>query len=77
MPLPICTNCKWVKDAGTEFPTCHAPQGADVGARLAGVVPVKTRWMFCKIQRMDVWLWAIALNTCGRRGRWFQPKETK
>lgn len=30
----------------------------------------------CHIQREDGWLFARFENTCGREGRFFQPKDT-
>ena len=42
------------------------------------VIPKKKmgwRWTFCSHQRADGWLGSILINSCGKRGKWFEEKE--
>lgn len=74
MPKPICTNCRWSRTLGA-YPTCHAPQGRWAVEYLSGSTSTEMDWEFCNIQRADIWPIAVVMRTCGRSGRWFQPKE--
>lgn len=78
MARPICTACKHCHPdtiAG-QINKCHAPKGRDIPETLAGVVNGPAKYTFCSIQRQENWFWSLVMNTCGLRGRWFEPKET-
>ena len=74
---PICTSCQHcrIPSSGDEFAKCYAPQGIRTGERLAGNTVTATRWVYCSIQRQSRWPLDMMSNSCGQRGRWFQPKQ--
>ena len=77
MAKPTCTSCQHCRIGpnGVEFAKCYAPQGVDLGQRLAGSTAKATKWVYCSIQRTTPWPLDVLFNTCGQRGRWFQPKR--
>lgn len=79
MARPICTACKHCHPdtiAGPTYNLCYAPKGRNISETLAGVVKGPAKYKFCFIQRQDNWFGSLLMNTCGLRGRWFEPKET-
>jgi len=75
--MKLCKDCKWHK-AGYDiyglFDTCHAPQ---IKPRDISVRGIGKAGDYCDMQRQDGRLLSWIFKTCGRRARWFVPKEKK
>ena len=69
-----CKDCKWMDEPG-EFAKCNAPQNI-IGTE-SGFDVVARRWTHCTTQRSEGWFAAWLTKSCGKAGRWFEPKETK
>ena len=68
--MKLCIDCKWCEKGWTAH--CVAPQNT----KITPVTGDKYyRWTFCDNQRDDSLIVAWVLRTCGRRARWFEPKE--
>lgn len=82
MANKICADCKHHYLEGAPpwgNPACHAPQNEDTRVRAEDLISRRTekryRWSYCTLHREDGWLSARVIKTCGREGRWFEPKE--
>lgn len=78
----LCANCKFSEPPpeGGYLYRCRAPQNkiySRSSERLASTLPYEPTWHYtlCGIHREDGILSMFFRGTCGRVGRWFQPKE--
>ncbi len=83
--MKLCKDCKWFEPASSSderalrYAKCNAPRNIEKSSEyeLIGIPVAQRRWEFCSTHRTEPWLWAILLRICGKRGRWFEPKDTK
>ncbi len=73
MKNKLCLDCKWC-DGDKDFPTCsnlrnHCEKNYATGEK-------KVRWDHCNILREDGFIGSRMMKTCGRKARFFEPKET-
>ena len=80
--MKLCVDCRHcVLDKNPRFHECHAPQNAEGRVLPCGVMGTALavddcwRWNFCSTHRDDGWWTSHNLGTCGKRGRWWEPKE--
>ena len=73
----LCKDCKHHrKGLAPEFSKCRAPQNIRQIIKLIDGIPrTEYRWDFCSTQREDGWLSSLMINTCGKRGKWFEVKD--
>ena len=68
--MKFCIDCK--HSVGSLFLECHHPRNTKLdystGKR-------KLKWKHCSVVREDDWFTAILFNSCGRKARWFEPRE--
>jgi hypothetical protein len=68
--MKLCKDCKWLDGR-----YCYAPVGMELDVVYGGY---KMKWNFeslALIQRNGGWFSEHMLGRCGRRGRFFEPKE--
>ena len=85
MKKHFCEDCKWCRPGKyegheMELAKCGAPQNplrAEPGAALVGRKPrqPEPRITYCSVHRVEGRFFAWSLGICGRRGRWFEPRE--
>ena len=63
MKRPICTDCKWFSIVIKGYADCKNPKAPRSGDELAGNSLPSAR------------LTRESFFRCGKRGRWFEPKE--
>ena len=79
--MKLCKDCKWVVVgvSGEEYAKCSYPKSqgnkAKSGAKLTGFEYASTAGDYCHLSRDEGYIGSWILNYCGRRGRWFEPKE--
>lgn len=72
--MKLCTDCKYCnkKDAyASGFWKCTKHM---ITNPVSGE-PVQKKWIFCDSQRTMPMPMDILTGACGKRGRWFEPKE--
>jgi hypothetical protein len=77
MAFHLCIDCKHHR-AQEVYPSdmCAVALTRKKVNLVSGDVAPKSKWSLdCESQREYRWLDAIMLGLCGRRGRWFEPKE--
>lgn len=77
--MKFCKDCKHSFDLESTFPKCKAPENFQVKTEylVSGDRTNCFRWMYCETQRKSGWLEARIDNSCGREGRWFEPRNQK
>lgn len=75
--MRLCKDCKYSEqdaiDKKLNFYRCIAPQNMEKPDAVDG--SQKPRWKWCDLHRKEGRFLSFVLRTCGRRGRWFEPKE--
>ena len=66
--MKLCKDCKHCK-----YDQCDAPKNLNHIDRVSG--GTKRRWSSCSLHLEDGVLTSFMLKTCGKRGRWFEPKD--
>ena len=74
-----CSDCRWCEPNGSpHYDKCNAPQNIEREDGLDLVRPrpplARRNWAWCHDHREDNLFQAIFGGTCGRRGRWFEPR---
>ena len=70
--IKSCNECKHSVVALCSFLECHAPKNEKISL-ISG--NVNYRWVYCISHREDIWPLNVLYRTCGRSGRWFEPKD--
>lgn len=65
-----CMHCRLAKIGDAEFYKCTRPTGIS----LVNGKPDVPRYEFCSTQRDADWLGARVTGTCGKSGRFWEPK---
>jgi hypothetical protein len=75
MTNKLCKDCKWCEeDAGDmkeTFSKCKCPKGLNT---ITGFEKY-ARFTYCDILRKNGYLMSIFFGTCGKYGKWFEPKN--
>lgn len=69
--MNLCVNCKHCTSPLGAY-RCEAPQNS-CGNLVDG--SYTARWTFCETHRNSDLIDSFILKMCGKRGRWFEPKE--
>lgn len=82
--IPICANCKhyeeyesfyagpWEKE---RFSRCKRNSFSMASTSIVtGEVTVEEKNLYCSIERRDDWLHSRMLGSCGKKGRFYEPK---
>ena len=73
----LCKDCKHSREPERdeeyyrEFLECQAPKNMNVNPVTGEIKPINK---YCKNHRYDGMVYDILTNTCGSRGKWFEPK---
>ena len=83
MTIKLCRDCKWVSNPG-EFAHCKAPQNYQDPLALraakytgfkAGTMKERKGYSSCAVHRSQNFIVCrFRPYTCGKEGRWFEPK---
>lgn len=65
-----CIHCRVEEIGSFTFHKCVRNDGIN----LATGQPEKARYEYCDDERTDGWLSALIFGTCGKRGRFWEPK---
>jgi hypothetical protein len=78
MTAPLCVNCCFHEKGRFGLDMCRAPQNLKTDMRRSLVTgkseEPEWRYDLCETHRADDRLAALMMRTCGKQGRWFQPK---
>ena len=83
-PCGQCKHCQLADfrevKAQQEFANCHAPKNKvlkKVVNAYTGEVTMEMGWIdeYCNSHREDGFFASRQFNSCGRKGKWFEPKE--
>jgi len=72
MTAKLCSTCKWMENPG-EFSECANPNQCKKEV-LTGFENEWRRWKYCFIQRQEGFIMRYLMQTCGKGGRWWEPK---
>lgn len=70
--MTLCVDCKHCFKTAWDTYRCQAPQNRD-GDLVGG--NDKFMWILCETHRADGIISSFIFKTCGKRARWFEPKE--
>ena len=69
MTKKLCSECKWCIK-GWECDSPRTPRSVDL---VTGIVA--KRWTMCSSHRDDWYIVSLIFSSCGKRGRWWEPKS--
>lgn len=73
--MKLCKDCKWAFGASgfCSVVICNHPNNREsTSDRVAG--KQRYRLKYCELQRRLTWFSSVIEGTCGKSGRWFEPK---
>ena len=85
--MRLCKDCRYYEENTSSPP--HSKCGRPVSGKYRVKEPInlitgqnevseedrgKHRWRVCSVQRQDNWYWSRVFNSCGKRGRFFEPQ---
>lgn len=72
--MKLCKDCRHYRQGRHGFGLCNSPNNGIEQNIVHGPRPIVT---ICQDQRAVWRVFDVFNNRCGRRGRWFDPKEPK
>jgi len=73
MNVKLCKDCKWMENPG-EFAACTHPKQKRKDFGMTGFEIEWRRWKYCSLQRQEGIFDRYLMGTCGKGGRWWEPK---
>jgi hypothetical protein len=76
MSIPICKNCKWsrFRSVSDERPFCETPSSRINNESKLVIGAPRAKWL-CESHREMGYISALIFGVCGKRGRYFEPKD--